>query len=114
MAWYDVYSEKLVVKSRWYTNAGVRLGSSLSDLITLNGKDFTFLGLGWDYGGGISNWKGGKLENKKIFVRLGIDEMTPEQEKYYPKIVGDSEFSSENPAARKVNPLVFEVILSKE
>jgi|WetSurMetagenome_2_1015567.scaffolds.fasta_scaffold286093_2 hypothetical protein len=111
---YNVDAEKFDLKTRWKTKAGVKMGTTLTELVDLNGTDFMFYGLGWDYGGGVFNWKEGKLANSNIFVNLGIDEMNAEQEKSYLKVIGDKEFSSANPSARKLNPLVFEIILAKK
>ncbi|OAV44811.1 hypothetical protein A3850_010060 [Lewinella sp. 4G2] len=41
------------------TNVGV--GTPLDALIEANGDHFEFSGWGWDYGGAITNWKGGNL-----------------------------------------------------
>jgi len=109
---YDQKSEKYIVDSKWFTRCGIVLGMPLTSVVELNGVDFMFYGLGWDYGGGISDWKGGNLANKNIYVTLGVDDMTPEQEKQYLKILGDKEYSSANTAARNLDPMVFEIILS--
>lgn len=111
---YNMDADRFDLKTRWYTKAGVRMGTTLNQLLDINGKDFTFYGLGWDYGGGVSDWKNGKLAKQNIFVTLGVEDVTDAQQKDYEAILGDSEFSSALPAARKLNPLVFEIILSKE
>ncbi len=111
---YNMEADRHDLKSRWLTRSGVKLGMSLTDLVKINEKDFTFYGLGWDYGGGVINWNGGNLSKYNIFVTLGIDDMPDDKRKSFDKICGDSEFKSDNPDARNLNPLVFEIILSKD
>jgi hypothetical protein len=110
---YDEGNDNYNCESRWRTASGVHLGTKMSNLVDLNGKDFVFYGLGWDYGGTIVDWKKGRLAYENIAVTLGVDNMTDEQRKFYPKLLGDQEFSSGNPYARILDPIVLEVILSK-
>lgn len=49
-------------RSRWQLDKGVAIGLSLSKLVALNGKPIQFTGFDWDYGGGISDWNGGRLQ----------------------------------------------------
>ncbi|AWM01592.1 MULTISPECIES: hypothetical protein [Bradyrhizobium] len=41
--------------------AGVTIGSSLADVQKANGKPFLVSGFEWDYGGFVTDWKGGAL-----------------------------------------------------
>jgi hypothetical protein len=109
---YDENTEHYNLKTRWHTRLGVHLGTSLTELVDLNGNDFIFYGMGWDYGGDITDWQSGNFSNKKIFVKLGIDELTEDMEKQYLKVMGDKEYSSRNPAAIKLDPMVVEIVLS--
>jgi hypothetical protein len=111
---YNMQTDKHDLKTRWFTKAGVRIGTPLTKLVELNGKDFMFYGLGWDNGGTVFNWKDGNLGKANVFVTLGMDEVAADKQKDYETIMGDTEFSSANPAARSVNPVVFEIIVSKE
>lgn len=47
--------------SAWGRRDGVRIGLDTRELDTLNGRPFEFLGFDWDYGGTVSDWKGGRL-----------------------------------------------------
>ena len=49
--------------SRWHDPTGLRTGISLAELVALNGAPVSFYGLGWDYGGTVQDWHGGKLAN---------------------------------------------------
>jgi len=46
-------------KSNWTTDQGIRLGTSLEQLQSINGKDFKFAGFEWDYAGVANDWQGG-------------------------------------------------------
>lgn len=102
-------------KSTHWTRAdGVRVGMTTAELQALNGKVFGFLGFEWDYGGTVSDWRGGKLdpgETPHGSVTLCPPENTPED---YPS--GDSEFESDDPRLRDAMPTVceFSVLLPKQ
>jgi hypothetical protein len=56
-------------RSRWRdTEYGLTIGTSLRDLQTMNDGPFEFAGFGWDYGGIVTDWLGGRLEG--LDVRL--------------------------------------------
>jgi hypothetical protein len=94
-------------RSQWKTAEGVSLGTSLTELEQLNGKPFKLLGLGWDFGGGVTSWDGGKLEGLTLRVeQTSIDEVSEEEQS---QILGDQEVASDNPVMRKVNPRVFQL-----
>lgn len=101
-------------KSTHWTRAdGLRVGMTAAELQALNGKVFGFLGFEWDYGGTVSDWRGGKLdpgETPHGSVTLCPPENTPED---YPS--GDSEFESDDPRLRDAMPTVceFSVLLPK-
>ena len=46
--------------SKWNVN-GIGIGSSLADVQKANGKPFMVAGFEWDYGGFVTDWKGGTL-----------------------------------------------------
>ena len=49
--------------SRWHFDNGLRLGVTLAELVAKNGAPISYTGLDWDYGGTITDWHGGRLEN---------------------------------------------------
>jgi hypothetical protein len=79
-------------KSPWKTPEGVHIGTTLEELVKINGKAITFLGFGWDYGGTLSNYNGGKLK-ESLFIVLAPK---PDYE-LGENFLGDQEFSSESP-----------------
>ena len=78
--------------SLWHTAEGVTLGTSLARLEQLNGKPFKFSGFGWDYGGQILDWQGGKLGRALKNVWPTLD---PGAEDDSNEVVGDGAFFSD-------------------
>lgn len=93
-------------KSIWVRADGVRLGMRSTDLQAKNGRPFKFLGFEWDYGGAISDWRGGALApdgKSRGPVVLCPPDPHPMD---YP--VGDSEFPSDDPRVVASPALVCE------
>jgi len=85
-------------ESQWQRADGIRIGLDHRQLEALNGGPFTFSGFGWDYGGAVTDWRGGKLDAKDK-PRGGLTLCPPDQQpEDYP--IGDAEFSSEDPRVR--------------
>lgn len=99
-------------KSIWKTKHGVSLGTSLQELEKLNGRAFTMFGLGWDFGGAVTDWKGGALDG--LMLRLGETEELSLSEKEAEAVYGDQEVSSDLPLMQRINPKVFKIVISFE
>jgi hypothetical protein len=106
---------KLQNNSPWVSKLGLRLGMKMSEVIALNGKTFTITGIGWDLGGNVVSWEGGKLANKNANVRFNdySDNMGGLKEAEYNSIIGDREFDTKHPAIQKLNPIVDEFSVYK-
>ena len=105
---------------QWHTADGITLGVRLDRLEQLNGRPFSISGFGFDYGGNVLSWNGGKLARldcgpRLILTldgdrgrdgRLAID-LTPDERR---SITGDKPVASDTPAMRKVNPSVTEMV----
>ena len=84
------------------------IGTTLDELTAYNGKPITFLGFGWDYGGTVTDWHGGKLEGIGVTLSYPDDPtggMPPEA------LMGDSEVSSENPLLKGKGVYVREILI---
>ncbi|MEW6122814.1 MAG: hypothetical protein AB1698_09395 [Pseudomonadota bacterium] len=92
----------------------LRLGMSIADVETLNGRAFSLYGFEWDYGGYASGWKGGTLGTARdgcvVGVRFGPDPKA--DDKALSKVSGDRQLSSAAPAVRAVRPVVEQITLS--
>lgn len=93
--------------SKWHTHQGVTLGTTVQELEKLNEKPFKLLGLGWDYGGSVTNWNGGALEGLHARVQAGADSNVGEDA--FAEVMGDKEIESSNSVLQQINPTVFEI-----
>lgn len=105
----------------WKTDRGVTIGTSLSTLRRINERPLTLLGFAWDYGGSIVDCNGGVLKELGTQADRGsagrtlILRVSPGPEwrgtREYGSVKGDRDFSSDNPAMKKMNPTVYEMTL---
>jgi hypothetical protein len=58
-------------QSQWQI-AGLGMGDPLKKVIAVNGRSFSLLGFSWDYGGYVSDLKGGKLDALPGCCELGL------------------------------------------
>ena len=79
----------------YHTASGLKIGSTLQDLLKLNGKQIIFAGFDWDYGGYIQDYGMGALQNSPVGFRL---EMTGDGGS---ELSGDSEFTTEMPEVKR-------------
>ena len=54
----------------YHTSDSIKAGSTLADLVRVNGQKITFWGFSWDYGGTIISFNKGKFENSPINYRI--------------------------------------------
>jgi hypothetical protein len=95
-------------QSRWQLDNGVHLGMTLAELVAANGKPVSFSGLDWDYGGGISDWHGGRLaptDSGTVFVAVGLTHGDLGESDSIP--LGDSEFRSDDARYPQQGKLLF-------
>jgi hypothetical protein len=78
--------------SLWHTQEGISLGTTLQELHRQNGVAFQFSGFGWDYGGTVLDWKGGKLAQALQYVQLTLD---PTSDQPMEDVLGDGGFLSD-------------------
>ena len=94
--------------SEWSTH-GVKIGTTLHELIELNEKDFTFSGFGWDFGGQTTWSEGGNLSDLNLTLDLASYDL-PQNEQ--DSLISDETISSTSAIARKNNPFVTEIFLN--
>lgn len=83
--------------SLWHDASGLRPGMSLAELVVLNGAPVSFYGLGWDYGGTVSDWHGGRLANtvgNPVFHRVTLSARDGSGDAALP--TGDGSFRSDD------------------
>jgi lycopene beta-cyclase len=89
----------------WITPEGVRVGMTLDELLAANLGPLLFLGFGWDYGGRVADWMGGRLgatsEGERPLLAVVLDAPSlsglpwdaPEME-----VMGEDPVRSDDPA----------------
>lgn len=100
-----------IYSTRWQSKTGIKLGTTLPEVVAANGKDFLLMGFGWDYGGIVTSWEKGKLEDKNLTIRFAQDsnEASKLNAEESNKTLGDQAISSSLPAIRKIKSLVVEM-----
>ncbi|MBA4851131.1 hypothetical protein [Emticicia sp. BO119] len=101
---------------QWFVTNGVKVGTKLTELEQINGKPFNFSGFGWDYGGSVVDWNGGKLMNADstsyLAIILAYDYENQALNPVADKLLGDNSFTSKDPNAQRLNPFVSHFIIS--
>ncbi|MBR0993913.1 hypothetical protein JQ580_24625 [Bradyrhizobium japonicum] len=96
-------------KASLWNVAGVTIGSSLADVQKANGKPFVVSGFEWDYGGFVTDWKGGALSRPlqggcTVTIRFAGKTGAPRS------LSGDGvKAASDNGALVKFAPVVTEI-----
>ncbi|WP_298870871.1 hypothetical protein [uncultured Bradyrhizobium sp.] len=94
--------------SKWNVS-GIMIGSSLADVQRANGKPFTVAGFEWDYGGFVTDWKGGALGHPMqggctVTIRFDRKSAAPKS------LLGDGvKVASDNAMLVKWAPVVTEI-----
>ena len=94
--------------SKWNVN-GITIGSRLDDVQKANGKAFLVAGFEWDYGGFVTDWKGGALARPmqggcRVTIRFDRKSAAPKS------LLGDGvKVASDNAALVKWSPVVTEI-----
>ena len=101
--WIEIHGDSSI----WMLDNGVKIGTTLPELVKLNGQQFTFTGFDWDYGG-YATFEKGKLENDCYSIRLYYD-YKDLFENEWKQIVGDKVISTNNPILKKVKIYVDEI-----
>jgi hypothetical protein len=100
---------KVKDQSAWAAANGMRIGAALADIEKMNGKPFRLSGFDWDYGGRVTDWRGGALGKPQPGAcTLGIEFVHPEDapEENLTKVSGDREILSDDADMRAVEPYV--------
>jgi hypothetical protein len=93
--------------SVWSGPEGIRIGETVDRVQTINGGVFQIAGWGWDYGGYVTDWNGGKLNETApgcmTSVRFKRAEGNNDR-----SIEGEPSHPSDNAAVRAAKPVVSE------
>jgi len=85
--------------STWTLGDDVHMGTTLAELVARNGAPIDFSGFGWDYGGAIGGFHGGKLEPRNGSWPRSSFRLSPRPgtEANAGLPMGDATFSSDDP-----------------
>jgi hypothetical protein len=97
----------------WRTQEGVGVGTTLAEVEKINGRPFRLSGFDWDFGGTVTDWHGGKLDQKRgacrLVIRFGIsDDLSV---RTHLAVSGDKDFSSRDRRMVAAQPVVREIAL---
>ncbi|HPI50175.1 MAG TPA: hypothetical protein PLH23_18030 [Hyphomonadaceae bacterium] len=98
--------------SEWTGPGGLNLGDGIETVERLNGKPFTMSGFGWDYGGYVTDWQGGKLNQIAPGCRTTVRFNIPPDVHSEDAVLGEAPHSSTEPAMRKASAYVEEIQIS--
>lgn len=111
--WQDGFEYKKLSRIRieqkgakWETEEGIKIGTTLDELVKINGKDFNFYGFDWDYGGVANEWEDGKINSQLTVVLAPKDPNAS-----FPELAGDGTFSSSNPKAKEARLEVIAFVI---
>lgn len=93
-----------------FTN-GLRIGSTLQDLVKENGGvEFSFYGFGWDYGGTVTDFNSGKLSgNLPCFQGVLALPQEASEDAGGGEVMGDKQVKSSHPFFSKFNPRLVNI-----
>ena len=115
----EISSEKTV----WKTKNGITIGTTLKEIEKVNQKPFLLTGFAWDYSGTILHGDGGRIKelgvedlDKVICGRTLLLRLMPGSEGQsspeYASVIGEQAFSSAHTAMQKLNPKVYDIVVS--
>ena len=95
----------------WKTNSGLYLGMTLTEVQSINAKNFTLSGFNWSHGGSVVSWEGGKLTGDSTLSHLAVfsnvsNEHQGISDDAYKLISGEVEFDVRHPDIQKLNPKI--------
>lgn len=100
---------RLSEASTWAAPNGLKVGMTLAEVEKANGRAFVLSGFDWDYGGYVTDWKGGALDAPikggcTVSVRFTVPEGAPEAAAS--EVSGDREIPSNDKNMRAVKPVI--------
>lgn len=95
--------------SAWKTASGLYLGMLLTEVQTINAKNFTISGFNWSHGGSVVSWEGGKLAGDSTLSHLAVFSNAKNaheglSDEEYNLISGEAEFDIRHPSIQTLNP----------
>ena len=90
--------------------AGLRKGDGLAKIVRANGRAFDLSGFDWDYGGYVTNLRGGALSRLNGGCSVGVRLAPPSETRGAPgSLFGDRKLRSTDPALVRLKPVISEL-----
>lgn len=111
---YNKQPGKVVIsqsRSRW-RSAGpeaLAMGMNLPELTEANGGPFVFSGFGWDYGGTVTDWCGGRLSGTLVRLSYAAERLGPEG--LSERLIGDVAVDSRDSLVQAMDLHVREIVV---
>ena len=87
---------------------GIRIGDPIAKLAEVNGSTFRFYGFSWDYGGYVTDWAGGALEDASGGCAISV-RLIPGKADLPTALMGESELSSDDPRIPEAAAKIAEI-----
>jgi hypothetical protein len=94
-----------------WTIAGLKIGAALEEVVKANGGKFELSGFEWDYGGYVTDLKGGKLSSLDGGCMVTIRFNPPEGKAVPESLSGDRSIPSSDAKLAKLKPTVSDIQL---
>jgi hypothetical protein len=94
-----------------WTIAGLKIGASLEEVVKANGGKFDLSGFEWDYGGYVTDLKGGKLSGLDGGCMVTVRFNPPEGKEVPAALSGERSIPSSDAKLAKLKPVVSEIQL---
>lgn len=115
LTWWDDKTKRglaavgLPIGSSWIAPNGLALGASLAEAEKANGRPFVLSGFEWDYGGTVTDWKGGALAGPfpgGCVVSVTFLPSPSASDAARAAVAGDKNFPSNDRRMKAVSPIV--------
>lgn len=90
----------------WRTPEGISIGTPIAEVERINGTPFQIYGFGWDYGGLVNSWNGGKLPETLGLTFTYTASEVPEY------LLGEVQLWSNDKSLLSVGPVVSVIVSS--
>lgn len=87
---------------------GIRIADPIAKLAEVNGAPFRFYGFSWDYGGYVTDWARGSLDNAPGGCEISV-RLSPGKSDLPTALMGEGELSSDDPRVAEAAATIAEI-----
>jgi hypothetical protein len=93
----------------WQADKGIKIGTTLAEIVKMNEKAVEIVGLGSRYEGGLIRFKGGKLQEFSKYYNLFVGYDATDLPKIDKSLLGENSFDSQNVLLKNLNLKVVKI-----